>query len=229
MFGSDELDIAIAADGGIPKGVEGDEWIVLGGDDERGNANGGDVPGGGSAVVVVVGVAEAAMRGGDLVVEFADRADFIEAFDGVFVREELNFGAHAVFEAADKVGLVDEVLSLGKSVGAGVENEGRADGNDTAKLERRVVAHFAGHFEHDIAAHGETDGENFGKRGGGKKFFDDGFDVAAQAGIVKAGGEFFSAAAIALIQADGIETGDVGFFSGAEHVARLAGAFEAVE
>jgi hypothetical protein len=229
VFGSDELDIAIAADGGIAESVKGDERVVLSGDDEGGNADGGDVPGGGGAVVVVVRVAETAMRGGNFVVEFADGADFIEAFDGVFVWEELNFGAHASFEAADKVGLVDEVLVLGKSLGAGVENERRADGNDTAKLERRVVAHFAGHFKNNVAAHGETYGENFGKRGGGKKFFDDGFDIAAEAGIVEAGGEFFGAAAVALIEADGIETGDVGFFSGAEHVAGLAGAFEAVK
>ncbi len=229
VFGGDELDIAIAADAGIAEGVKGDEGIVLSGDEEGGDANGGDDASGGGAVVVIVGVAETAVRSGDFVVEFADAANFVEAFDGVFVREELNFGAHAFFETADEVGLVDEVLVLGERVGAGIENEGRADGNDATKLEGGVVAHLAGHFEDNIAAHGKTDSENFGECGSGEKFFDDGLDVAAKTGIVEAGGEFFGAAAVALIEADGVETRDVGFFGGAEHVTGVAGAFQAVK
>lgn len=229
VLGGNELNIAIAADAWIAKSVERHEGIVLGSDEECGDADGGYDAGGGSAVVVVVGVAKATIRRGNFVVEFADAANFVEAIDGVFVRVEFDFGAHAFFEAADKVSLVDQVLALRERVSAGVEDEGRADGDDAAELQRCVVTHFAGHFEDDVAAHGKTGGEDFGKRSGDEEFVDDGFDVAAEAGIVESGSEFFAASAVALIEADGVEAGDVGFFGGAQHIAGLAGTFEAVE
>ena len=198
VFGSKDGDVAIAGEGGIAESGERDDGTVLCGNDEGGDANGADDAGSGGAVVVIGSAAKAAVFGGDQVVKCANAANFVEAVEGVFIRETFDFPAHALFEAADEVGLVDEVAGLGEGVGAGVEDEGRADGDDTAELVRGVVAHFAGHFEDEIASHGKADGENFGEFIDGEEFFDDGSDVAAKAGIVESRSEFFGPAAVVL-------------------------------
>ena len=54
-------------------------------------------------------------------------------------------------------------------------------------------------------------------------------DIATQAGMVKSCSQFFGVAAVSLVQANHVESGNEGFLGGAEHIAGFARPFQAVK
>ena len=151
VFGGDDGDEGVVADCGLFEGREGDERIVLRGDDQRGTADSGDDAEGAGGCVVVVGAIEAAEVSGDSVVEAAD---------GVYVREcgkfggrinfriEAGFVSHAALEPPHEVTLVDKVVAALECVGAGCEIESGCDCDAAAEAIGRGVAQFPGHLQH---------------------------------------------------------------------------------
>jgi len=228
----EERDLRIFAEGGESEGFDGDEGIVLGGEDESGAGDAGDDISGAGLGVVIGGIAEAAEFCGDDVIELADGADGGEAAElrgGIAIGKERGFADHVSAEAFDEVALIDEIRGPGESIGAGSEVERGGDGDEGAKLRGGGGGPFAGHFENQIAAHGKTGGENFRERIAGGEFGDDAADIYAEAGVIESGREAFGAAAIALVEAENVEAGEPGFFGGAENGGGFAGTLEAVK
>ena len=79
VAGLDKGDVGIGEEARAGFRKEADERIVLRAEDERGNGDAVDDAGAGGAVVVVVGVAEAAIARDDLLVELADGANGADA------------------------------------------------------------------------------------------------------------------------------------------------------
>ena len=75
--------------------------------------------------------------------------------DLIDVGKERRFAADAAHQSAQKMPLVDAIGGLVKSIGAGGQIDGRANGGDGD--ERRLRAPLAGELEHQIAAHGVAD------------------------------------------------------------------------
>ena len=171
----------VFADAASKKWGVGDEGVVLGGEDKGGNADGGDDVACAGVLVVVLGIAEAEVGGGDGVVELADGADGAEAVGRVESGKEGGFDGIALEKFADEVALVEEIFWFFEGVGAGGEIERGADGGDAAQGGRSGGGEFAGHFEDEIAAHGIAGEENFGDAVALDKVIEYGAVIAAEA------------------------------------------------
>ena len=79
VAGLDKMDVGVGQQAGAGLGQDADEGVVLGVEDEGGDGDAVNDTGAGDAIVVVVGVSEAAIAGDDLVVEFAQGADRADA------------------------------------------------------------------------------------------------------------------------------------------------------
>ena len=135
-------------------GVSTDKRVVERMEDERGNSYAVDHSGGGGAVVIVVGVAKAAIGRDDFIVEVAQAANGAGDDAGVNVGKKRGFAAEAAHQAAQEMPLVDAVGGLVQGRGAGGEIDGGANGGDGCK--RRARAPLARQLEREIAAHRVT-------------------------------------------------------------------------
>ena len=79
VAGLDKLNVRVGEDEGAGLGREADEGIVCGREDERGHRDLVDDAGAGGAVVIVVGGAEIAISGNDLLIELANGTDGADA------------------------------------------------------------------------------------------------------------------------------------------------------
>ncbi len=112
---------------GAGAGSEADERVIGGVEDEGGDGDVWDDKSTGRASVVVVGVGEPAVAGGDLLVEFPNGADGSCFTKGVDPGIKGRFAAEAAHKVAQEVALVDAVLGFVEGVGAGGEVGGGAD------------------------------------------------------------------------------------------------------
>src|SRR6202044_671678 len=92
--------------------------IVLRDQDKRWNCNAVDHAGARGAVVIVVGIAETAIRRNNLLVELADRAHWADSFGLVDAGKEFSFVTIVSHQLAKKMALIDEVGRRVQRVGA---------------------------------------------------------------------------------------------------------------
>ena len=222
----DEADVGIGEDARAGFRRETDEGIVFGAEDERRNGDAVDDAGAGGAIVVVIGVAKAAVARDDFLIEFADGANGTDAVDLIYGGKEFSFVAEAAYQVAQKMPLVGAIEGLVQSVGAGGEINGRAHGGDSGK--QRLRAPLAGELEHEIAAHGVADQRHALKVEARGEVMDHGAHVSRAAGVVERGSERFAASAVAHIHAHDVHAGGEGTRGNALHVAGVGRALEAV-
>ena len=108
----DKVNVGIGEDARAGLRQETDEGIVFGAEDERGNGDAVDDAGAGGAIVVVVGVAEAAIARNDFLIELANGANRADAVDLIDGRKELGFVTHPAPQIAQKMPLVAAVEGL---------------------------------------------------------------------------------------------------------------------
>ena len=75
----------------------GDEWIVFGDEQECWDADIRDDAQSACAVVIIIGIAVAAVGSGDEIVKFAESMNFIEAFEIVSAGKHYVLSAHSSF------------------------------------------------------------------------------------------------------------------------------------
>ena len=203
---------------------ETDKRIVLGEEHKRGHGNAVDDTSAGSAVVVVVCIAEAAIGSDDFLVEFADGADGADAAGLIDGGKELSFVAEALHQCMQKMTFIDEVGGRVQSIGAGGEIDDRTDRGHCN--ERWTRAPLAGQFEHHVAAHGvanqrhaleaETLGEVANHRA----------HICGAAGVKERRRKRIGAAAVAHVHADDVHSRVPGSLRDALNVARVGGTIQ---
>src|SRR6266567_2042476 len=151
MGGFDEMDVGIGKDFCAGLGGQSDERVIDREQDQRWHGDAIDHSRGGGSVVVIVGIAETAIAGDNLVVEFPKRADGANALHFVDVREERGLAAIARHQAAQEVPFVEPVGGFVESVRAGREVDGRANRSDGAK--RSAGFPLSGKLQNQVAAH----------------------------------------------------------------------------
>ena len=225
-------------------GGEADEGIVASVEDEGGDGDVVEDAGGGGAEVVVIGGTEAGVKGGDAVVELAERRDAGGALGIEGAGKEHGLAAKALEQSAEEFAFIDAVLGFVESVGGGCQIDCRGDADDGMKLWRCGGTEVAGELENEVAAHGVAD-EGYGLEVlGGDEVAEDMIDVGGEAGVVEGGGEarhvaaglaasvaaaVAAAAAVAHVHADDVAAGEPELVGVADDVLGLGGAFEAVE
>ena len=127
------------------------EGVVHGADDERGHVDAVHHARAGHAVVVIVGVLEAAIARHNLVVEFAQRAHRPHFIRLVVIGKQRGLAVKAAHQPAQKSKLVHAVRWLVQSVGAGRQVDHRTNSRNGNK--RRPVSPLPRKLQHQVAAH----------------------------------------------------------------------------
>src|SRR6185437_12075071 len=167
-----------------------------------GHADAVDDAGAGDAVVVVVGVTEAAIGRDDLVVELANRADGPEAGKPVNLRKQLCLAANAAHKIAEKMPFVGAVGRLMQSIGAGREIDDWADGGNGR--ERRAVSPLPCQLEHQVAAHRVAYKRDTLQAMQRRKILDHCAYIRRAARVVESGCERLRIAAVAHVHTDNV-------------------------
>lgn len=226
MAALDKTDVGIGKDARAGIRIEADEGIVCGAKDERGNRDAVNDAGAGGAVVIVVGVAKAAIARDDLLVELADGANGADAVNLIHARKQLGLVADAAHEPAQKSPLVYAIGGFVQGVSTGSQIDDRADGGDGG--ERRLRAPLASELEHEIAAHGIADERDALEPETRAEVAKHSAHIGRAAGVIERGGERIAAPAIAHVHAHDIHAGGEGAHGDAPDIARIGRAFEAV-
>ena len=224
----DEMNVGVGEDARAGFRQETDEGIVFGAKDERGNGDAVDDAGAGGTVVVVVGIAEAAVARDDFLIELADGANGADAVDLINGGKELSFVTDPAPQPAQKSPLVGAVGGFVQSVGAGGEIDRRADSGDGGKRPAAAGAPLAGELEHEIAAHGVADQRHALEAEARGEVAHHGAHVSRAAGVIERGREGIAAAAVAHIHADDVHARGEGARGNALHVPGIGRALEAV-
>ena len=149
-----QRDVRVAGQARIVEGPGRHERVILGCDDEGGNANPVDDAHRAGAMVIVLGAVEAELRGGEHFVELTDGADLGQAASPGTGRGGSAPCAASAPSAADEVPLVRNILPSLERAHAGAELQHRRHRTDSAKSGGRRVAVVARKFEREIAAEG---------------------------------------------------------------------------
>jgi hypothetical protein len=151
-----ELQTFIGLKHWVAEAAKGDEGVVLGLDQQSGNADARQKANGGLSRVVIVGGSEAERRRGDLVIDIVNGAEGRQLRGGVAAG-----GDHALFHPSHETPFIEAIIGHGDAP----DGSGKVDGSGNgayAREERLRVTEFAGKLEADIAAEREAceeDGE----------------------------------------------------------------------
>lgn len=123
LSGSQQGDPAVRFDGRLLKRGEGDEGIVLSGDEQGGDANIGQDMSGADALVIVRCAEESSVRRGIGVVELAQAGDRIQRREVELAGKVPRFSAESSLDVGQEIPLIEPVgpALQGGDAGGGVD------------------------------------------------------------------------------------------------------------
>src|SRR3954470_1947102 len=168
------------------------------------------------------------MGSGEVLVELTDGSDGRQAIERVFAGMRGSLPAHARFEAANEIPLVDEVLPpLERADAFGELNDG-GDRTHALQRGRRRTAVVSGELEREVAAK-RVAGDHYPIDPFTSDFCDDVGGVGGEAGMVQPVAQGFGAAAVPLIEQEHVESACVRLRRNSPHVVGGARAFETMQ
>ena len=224
-----QLNAGVRGDGCAGWGCEANEGVVAGVEDEGRDSDAMEDACGRGSMVVVVGVAEAGVEGGDFVVEVAQGVHDCGTVRVKGAGIKKGFTAETFQQGVNEAAFVEAIGGFVQGISGGSEVDGGGDADDGAELRRGVRAEIAGQLENKIAAHAVADQGEGGELVKIEKVAHDGVDVRAHAGVVKGGREALRTAAVAHVHANDVATGVPELGGVATHVLRSGRALQAVQ
>lgn len=130
VLGRGQADMRIARQRGIGKTPKGDEGIILRRHDHCGNHDFLHDAQGAGLRVVIHGVTKAAIFRGDLVIEFAQRANAGQKAEIEFPGKKFRFAPHPIFQVPHEVLLIDKISRQADCICAYAQVHAGAHGSD---------------------------------------------------------------------------------------------------
>jgi len=197
-------------------------------DDQRRDRNALYYVRGCRASIVIVGTGKSAVIGGDPVIELAEASYPAQAGQVEEAGEMPGLPAHAAEKLQEKVVFVDAVRRLVQRISGGGQVHCRTNRRHCLQLRRCLASPLARKFQHQVAAHGESNQ----REAGDAIFLEDVTrhrgDIRRQAGIVECGRALIHAAAVALVHEYDVHVRRQRISRNTRHVLGFGGAFEAV-